>query len=37
MQELRSVDKKGSFDQFIKSTKSKNFISKIKKTKKTFN
>ena len=32
---MRSVDKKGSFDQFIKSTKSKNLSFRLKKLKKT--
>ena len=31
---LRSVDKKGSFDQFIKSTKSKYLSMRLKKLKK---
>ena len=31
---IRSVDKKGSFDQFIKSTKSKNLSFRLKKIKK---
>jgi large subunit ribosomal protein L28 len=32
---LRSVDKKGSFDQFIKSAKAKNLSFRLKKLKKT--
>ena len=32
---VRSVDKKGSFDQFIKSAKSKNLSFRLKKIKKT--
>ena len=32
---LRSVDKKGSFDKFIKSAKSKNLSFRLKKLKKT--
>ena len=32
---VRSVDKKGSFDQFIKSAKSKYLSSRLKKLKKT--
>ena len=32
---IRSVDKKGSFDQFIKSAKSKNLSLRLKKIKKT--
>ena len=32
---IRSVDKKGSFDQFIKSTKSKNLSFRLKKLKKS--
>ena len=32
---VRSVDKKGSFDQFIKSAKSKNLSSRLKKLKKS--
>ena len=32
---LRSVDKKGSFDQFIKSTKAKNLSFRLKKLKKS--
>ena len=32
---VRSVDKKGGFDQFIKQTKSKNLSSRLKKIKKT--
>ena len=33
---LRSVDKKGSFDQFIKSAKAKNLSFRLKKLKKNF-
>ena len=32
---VRSVDKKGSFDQFIKSTKAKNLSFRLKKLKKS--
>ena len=32
---VRSVDKKGGFDQFIKQTKSKNLSSRLKKIKKS--
>ena len=32
---IRSVDKKGSFDQFIKSAKNKNLSFRLKKIKKT--
>ena len=32
---VRSVDKKGSFDEFLKSTKSKNLSSRLKKLKKS--
>ncbi len=32
---LRSVDKKGSFDQFLKSAKAKNLSLRLKKLKKT--
>ncbi len=32
---IRSVDKKGSFDQFIKSAKTKNLSIRLKKIKKT--
>ena len=32
---VRSVDKKGSFDQFIKSAKSRNLSSRLKKLKKS--
>ncbi len=32
---VRSVDKKGGFDQFIKHTKSKNLSSRLKKIKKS--
>ena len=32
---IRSVDKKGSFDQFIKSAKTKNLSFRLKKIKKT--
>ena len=32
---IRSVDKKGSFDQFIKSAKTKNLSLRLKKIKKT--
>ena len=32
---VRSVDKKGSFDQFLKSAKNKNLSPRIKKLKKT--
>ena len=32
---VRSVDKKGGFDQFIKKTKSKNLSSRLKKIKKS--
>jgi len=32
---VRSVDKKGSFDQFIKSTKTRNLSIRLKKIKKT--
>ena len=33
---VRSVDKKGTFDQFLKSVKNKYYISKVKKIKKKF-
>ena len=32
---VRSVDKKGTFDQFLKSAKNKNLSPRIKKLKKT--